>query len=60
GFDYQEMGLSDAQYEALRRLLQQARQPGVRPTPQWVLTQAKAACAKLPKAPTSSPATGWP
>jgi hypothetical protein len=60
GLDYQAMGLSGQQYEALRALLEQARRPGVRPTPDWVETRAKTACAKLPRSPATSRAPGWP
>jgi hypothetical protein len=60
GFDYQEMGLSDAQNEALRVLVEQARRRGVRPAPDWVEAQAKSACARLARVPTSARGPGWP
>jgi hypothetical protein len=60
GLDYQEMGLSDEQYEALRSLLDQARQPGAPPTPEWVAARAATACAKLARTPASSRGPGWP
>lgn len=62
GLDYQEMGLSGDQYDALRALLDEARkQPSGRATPSWLLDQAKASCARLaakPKSTTSG--LGWP
>ena len=60
GLDYQEMGLSDEQYAALRELLGEARRPGVRPTPEWIAARAKAACAKLPGSRPPHAARGGP
>ena len=60
GLDYQEMGLSDAQNEALRVLLERAHKPGIRATPAWVEAEAKTACRRLARIPSTSRRTGWP
>jgi hypothetical protein len=64
GLDYQEMGLTGDQYEALQALVDEARkhQSGGTVPPDWLRDQAKAACAKLAAAPkpTTSAGLGWP
>ena len=63
GLDYQEMGLDGDQYEALRKLVDDARkqQSGGALPPDWLQEQAKAACVKLAAKPKpTSRGTGWP
>ncbi|GAA0647094.1 hypothetical protein GCM10010174_82890 [Kutzneria viridogrisea] len=60
GLDYQEMGLSGDQYDALLALLGKARELGAQATPNWIAEQARAACTRLAAAPSTSHAPGWP
>ncbi|MFC0431536.1 hypothetical protein [Kutzneria buriramensis] len=63
GLDYQEMGLDGDQYEALQKLIDDARKQqssGALP-PDWLQAQAKPACVKLAARPTpTSHGNGWP
>jgi hypothetical protein len=63
GLDYQEMGLDGDQYEALRKLVDDARkqQSGGALPPDWLQEQAKPVCVKLAARPTpTSRGNGWP
>jgi hypothetical protein len=58
GFDYQEMGLTHAQSDALDTLVAEARAQPARP-PDWVPARARALCAAIPPE-TPSTGAGWP
>jgi type IV pilus biogenesis protein CpaD/CtpE len=47
GFDYQHMGLTAAQADALRSLVERARAQGPSLHADWVPEQARAACAEI-------------
>jgi hypothetical protein len=59
GFDYQEMGLTGAQFAALGTLVEEARAQGPDLPPDWVADRARALCAEIAARP---PSTGgsWP
>ncbi|GGO81546.1 hypothetical protein GCM10012280_06030 [Wenjunlia tyrosinilytica] len=58
GFDYQEMGLSDSQYETVRDLVAEARRTGQRPTEGDTAKRCRAiARASSSGAPSEG---GWP
>jgi hypothetical protein len=47
GFDYQHMGLTAAQADALRSLVERARAQGPSLPADWVAEQARAACTEI-------------
>jgi hypothetical protein len=58
GYDYQEMGLTSAQYDALTTLVDEARaQPGL--PPDWVPNRARALCTRIAAQPRPT-GGGWP
>ena len=57
GFDYQHMGLTAAQADALRDLVERARAQGPDVPADWVPTQARAACTEIAAEPSR---TGGP
>jgi hypothetical protein len=58
GYDYQEMGLTSAQYDALTTLVDEARaQPGL--PPDWVPNRARALCTQIAAQPRPT-GGGWP
>ena len=57
GFDYQHMGLTAAQADALRDLVERARAQGPDLPVDWVPTQARAACTEIAAQPSR---TGGP
>jgi hypothetical protein len=59
GFDYQEMGLTGAQSDALDTLVEQARALGPDLPQGWVAARARALCTDLAAQP-SRTNTGWP
>ena len=59
GFDYQEMGLTGAQFHALDALVDEARALGPGRPPEWVPARARALCAEIAAQP-SRTTTGWP
>jgi hypothetical protein len=59
GFDYQEMGLTGAQSDALDTLVEQARALGPDRPQDWLSSRARALCTDLAAQP-SRTNTGWP
>jgi hypothetical protein len=59
GFDYQEMGLTGAQFAALNTLVDEARALGPDRPPDWVPTRARALCTQIAAQPSRTNA-GWP
>lgn len=58
GFDYQHMGLTAAQADALRALVERARAQGPTLPADWVPAQARAACSEIAAQP-SRPGGPW-
>jgi hypothetical protein len=59
GFDYQEMGLTNAQADALAVLVDEARAQGQGRPPDWVPNRARELCTQLAVHPRPT-AAGWP
>ncbi len=59
GLDYQEMGLSDRQYRAVRDIVQRGRRMGSRPSG-WARAEAQRACARIVTATPDAAGGGWP
>lgn len=59
GLDYQEMGLSDRQYRAVRDIVQRGRRMGSRP-PGWARAEALRACEQLVATAPDQSGGGWP
>jgi hypothetical protein len=58
GYDYQEMGLTSAQSDALGTLVDEARAQPTRP-PDWLPNRARALCAQIAAQPPPT-GGGWP
>jgi type IV pilus biogenesis protein CpaD/CtpE len=59
GFDYQEMGLTGAQADALRGLVDEARAPGQARASDWLPARARTLCTEIAARPPST-GGGWP
>lgn len=59
GFDYQEMGLTGAQFDVLDTLVDEARALGPDRPADWVSGRARALCTEIAAQPART-STGWP
>lgn len=59
GLDYQEMGLSDHQYRAVRDIVQRGRRMGSRPAG-WARAEAQRACQRIVATAPDQSGGGWP